>query len=146
MSYNTTSPIPITAADISGANLGQRPDLINRADALFVTADGNEYRVWRNQIVASVVPLSESITLTSQDDGIAFAASAALTVTVPAGLVPKPAVVIVPPPSGNLSVAFTGGATGNGAGTTLTRSRSSNPAGILIQPYTDTNGYGVSGA
>ena len=142
----STLPIPTTAAEISGANLGQRPDLLSKPDALFATADGNRYRVWRNQIVAEVVPLAEGITLNKDDDGVVFAASTAITITVPGGLVPKPSVVIVPPASGNLSVAFSGGATGNGAGTTLTRTRTANPAGILIQPYNDANGYGVSGA
>lgn len=147
MSYLTSSPIPVSAADITGANTGQRPDLINLAGAIFVTVDGKQYRVWRGRIVDEIVPLSGNITLRTTDDGLLFSASTALTITVPQDLVPKPTVAVIPPPSGDVSVAFTGTATGNGAGTTLTRARSSNPSGFVIMPYPEAgDGYGVNGS
>jgi len=90
--------------------------------------------------------VGSSFTLTEADDGQVFNCTAALTVTIPAGLTPRPAVAIIPPPSGNLSIAVSGGAQINGATTTLTRSRASNLAGVAVQPYVDADGYGVSGS
>lgn len=90
--------------------------------------------------------LSTAYQLTAADDGRVYNVTTALTVTIPAGLSPRPAVVFIPPPSGNLSIAVSGGANINGATTTLTRSRSSNPSGVVVQPYTESDGYGVSGS
>jgi hypothetical protein len=85
-------------------------------------------------------------TLKASDDGTVFACTAALTVTIPAGLSPRPRVAFIPPASGNLSIAVSGGANINGAATTLTRARSANPAGVALTPYTEGDGYGVSGS
>lgn len=92
------------------------------------------------------IQVGTSFALSAADDGRVFACTAALTVTIPAGLTPRPAVAIIPPPSGNLSIAVSGGAQINGATTTLTRSRASNLAGVAVQPYVDADGYGVSGS
>ena len=92
------------------------------------------------------IELNSNMTLQASDDEKVYACTAALTVTIPAGLTPRPAVVIIPPPSGNLSIAVSGGAQINGATTTLTRSRASNLAGVAVQPYVDAYGYGVSGS
>ena len=89
---------------------------------------------------------SSSFTLAASDDGKVFNVTTAITVTFPAGLSPKPNVGFVLPPSGSLTIAVSGGANINGATTTLTRARSANPAGIVVQPYTESDGYGVSGS
>jgi hypothetical protein len=92
------------------------------------------------------VPVAASFTLQAEDDGAVFAASAALTMTIPAGLSPRPNVILIPPASGDVSIAVSGGAQINGATTTLTRSRANNRGGFLVQPYAESDGYGVSGA
>lgn len=94
-----------------------------------------------------IIALVADRVLTAADDGKRFAAQSALTVTIPAGLVPQPEVVIQCPPTGNLSIAVSGGATINGATTTLTRARSANFAGVAIVRNIDAaNSYGVSGS
>ena len=91
--------------------------------------------------------LTADYVLTADDDGKRFQATTAITLTIPAGLSPRPELTVLPPPTGNLTLAFSGGATGNGAATSITRTRAANPAGIVITPYPDvTDGYGVSGA
>lgn len=146
MSYTSSSPIPVSTSDIDGANRGQRPDLINLAGALFVTTAGKQYRVWRGRIVDEVVPLSEDTTMRADDDGIAFRCTTALTIFVPELLSPRPTFIVNAPPTGNVSLDPTGAAQLNGAGTTLTRSRSSNPAGVAVVAYSEADGYGVSGS
>ncbi len=90
------------------------------------------------------VNLSADYTVTSADDGVIFNCTAALTITTPAGLSPKPSFIPVPPPTGNLSLAFTGGATGNGSAATQTFTRATSPTGVAVVAYEDgANGYGV---
>ncbi len=104
---------------------------------------------WINPVGSTSAPvtLSADYTVTAADDGVIFNCTAALTITTPAGLSPKPSFIPVPPPTGDLSLAFTGGATGNGSAATQTRTRANNPAGVVVIPYADvTNGYGVSGS
>lgn len=97
-------------------------------------------------VVNGMLTASTSFTLAAADDGKVFNVTTAITVTIPNGLSPRPNVAFVPPPTGNLSIAVTGGANINGAATTLTRARSANPAGFVVTPYTESDGYGVSGS
>ena len=90
------------------------------------------------------VPLKVNKTLAPWDDGKAYAATVAVTVTLPLGLKPRPTVVILPPPSG--VVTLVGVAPVNGSAQTLTRSRSSNPNGFLITPHPEEDGYAVNGS
>ena len=94
------------------------------------------------------VPVTVSVgrNLTVADDGKVLDIITALTLVVPVGLSPRPNVVFILPPTGNLSIAPSGGALLNGATATLTRSRATNPAGVVLTPYTESDGYGVSGS
>jgi hypothetical protein len=96
----------------------------------------------------SVTPTNKStaFTIATTDDGKVFNCTAALTITVPAGLVTRPQFAVMLPPTGNVSIAVTGGAQVNGATATLTRSRATNPAGFVVSPYSESDGYGVSGS
>lgn len=87
-------------------------------------------------------PEDSNRTLTAADDGKLIAATTAITITIPAVLSPRPAVGLQAPPSGNLSVT----GTINGSAQTLTRTRSTNPAGITLAPYSEVDGYGLSGS
>ena len=110
--------------------------------AAYYWSTGNIWQV----VAAPILTLSADRTITASDDGLQFNCTTALTVTFPELLSPRPNVTISPPPTGNLSIARSGAATLNGAGTTLTRSRASNPAGVAVVAYAESDGYGVSGS
>lgn len=89
--------------------------------------------------------IDSSRNISAADDGLQLACVAAVTLTIPAGLSPRPSFIVVPPPAGVVSLAVSGGALINGAATTITRARSSNVAVVVIgNPDADT--YGVSGS
>lgn len=94
----------------------------------------------------AVVSISTDTLITAADDGRIFNLTAAATLTISASLSPRPSFIVNPPASGNASIAVSGGANVNGATTTLTRSRSSNPAGVAVVAYAESDGYGVSGS
>lgn len=104
-------------------------------------ANGRDLRMTR------VITVDTDYIISANDDGAIINCTAELTIYTPNGLSPAPSFIPIPPPSGNLSLAWTGGATGNGAATTITRTRANNPAGLVVVPYVDvTDGYGVSGS
>lgn len=99
----------------------------------------------REQIIApGYKSITGDYTLSEKDNSIVLYCSIPLTIIVPAGLSPRPSVIIVPPPTGVTSIASSGGALLNGATVTITRDRTSNPAGTAIIAYRDSDGYGVS--
>ena len=57
----------------------------------------------------------------------------------------KAASDVYSPVSGTISIARSGAATINGAGTTLTRTRATNPVGFVVLAHSDADAYGVSG-
>ena len=79
----------------------------------------------------------------ASDDGATLACTTALTITLPLGLAPRPRLDLIAPPTGNLSVAVSGGARVNGATTTLTFTRETSPTGVKITPYENVDGYGA---
>lgn len=120
-----------------------------QADVVEVTPDGQIVGPGGTILKVSPsggIPLSADITLTADDDGKQYACTVSLTVTLPAGLSPRPQVAFVPPPTGNLTIARSGAAQINGGSASVTRTRTANPAGIVIQPYAESDGYGVSGS
>jgi hypothetical protein len=84
--------------------------------------------------------------ITAADNAKSLAPTGTLTYTIPAGLDPMPSFTVDCPASGTISIAKSGAATLNGAGTTLTRTRASNPVGFVVLAHVDTDAYGVSGA
>jgi len=86
-----------------------------------------------------------SRSITSEDNAKFLAPTGSLTYTIPAGLDPMPSFTVDCPVSGTVSIARSGGATLNGAGTTLTRTRASNPVGFVVLAH-ESDAYGVSGA
>lgn len=84
--------------------------------------------------------------ITASDNGKTLAPTGALTYTIPAGLSPAPSFTVDCPASGTITIARSGGATLNGAGTSLTRTRASNPVGFVVLAHVETDSYGVSGA
>jgi hypothetical protein len=94
----------------------------------------------------SQISLSANRLITAADDGAVFSCSTALTITIPAGLSPRPSFAVDCPPTGSLTIAVSGGALINGATVSLTRSRATNPAGVVVLSHLDADSYGVSGA
>lgn len=92
------------------------------------------------------VPLSANRVLAASDDGATFRCSAALTITVPAGLTPRPTFIVDVPPTGAVTIASSGGALLNGATASFTRTRANNPAGFAVVAHGDADSYGVGGA
>jgi hypothetical protein len=90
---------------------------------------------------AGWLALNGDYRLTATDDGKCFACLGPLTVTVPLGLYPRPTVCVMPPASGNLSIA----GMLNGSSQTVMRSRANNSAGVCIAAYQDADNYGVGG-
>lgn len=85
---------------------------------------------------AGWIPLNGPYTLQATDHNKSFQALVPLTITVPAGLVPRPTVGLMPPPTGNLTLA------GQVAGT---RALTANPAGVCLSGYPSSDAYGLSG-
>ena len=90
--------------------------------------------------------VSADFTARAEDDGKIFTCTTVLTIFMPELLSPRPTFIVNPPPTGNVSLDPTGAAQLNGAGTTLTRSRTNNPAGFVVTAYAESDGYGVSGS
>ena len=90
-------------------------------------------------------PVTSSRDITADDNGKFLTPSGTLTLTIPAGLDPMPSFTVDCPASGTVSIARSGAATINGAGTTLTRTRANNPVGFVVLAH-ESDAYGVSGA
>lgn len=88
--------------------------------------------------------LSTNYTLTAADNGKAFNVTANITVTAPSGLSPRPEVLFTAPPTGVFTLTPTGGTKLNNATASMTFSRDTNPAGVVMRPYSEYDGYGVS--
>lgn len=100
-----------------------------------------------------MIPLTEipetintNRTIAATDNGKVFNCTTALTITIPAALSPKPSFLINLPPTGSVAIAVTGGAQINADVNTLTRARANNTTGVAVVPYTESDGYGVSGS
>ena len=90
--------------------------------------------------------LSADRAFAAVDDGKSFYATANRSMTLGAGLGWLSGVWIDCPASGTVSIVFSS-TTGNGTSTTITRTRSNNPAGFVIVPHTEAaDTYGVSGS
>lgn len=90
------------------------------------------------------IPLKADKTLKGEDDGKTYYCTGPLTITVPLGLSPMPAVIVQAPPTG--VVTFLGQDLLNGSAQSLTRAASANPAGIALTPRGAGLGYGLSGS
>lgn len=91
------------------------------------------------------VSVSSSRAITAEDNGQFLKPTGAMTLTIPAGLSPMPSFTVDCPASGAVSIAASGGATINGATTTLTRTRAANPVGFVVLAH-ESDAFGVSGA
>lgn len=97
-------------------------------------------------VSGAVTAAAASRAITASDNAASLAPSAALTLTIPAGLSPMPSFTVDCPAGGTISIAVSGGATINGAATTLTRTRAANPVGFVVLAHLETDSYGISGA
>lgn len=89
--------------------------------------------------------MTSSRDITADDNGKFLTPTGTLTLTIPEGLDPMPSFTVDCPASGTVSIARSGSATINGAGTTLTRTRADNPVGFVVLAH-ESDAYGVSGS
>lgn len=87
--------------------------------------------------------VSTNRNLTSADNGATLDCTVALTLTIPAGLAVGFTVVVIPPDTGNVSIASAGGVLLNGAITTLARSATN--IAISVIGRSTINAYKVTG-
>lgn len=116
----------------------------------FSTGDVASVTAMRGSVDYVSVPngaqvLTGNYTLSAADDQKQFWCNAALTISIPDGLSPRPSITVTPPATGNLTISMLGAEQVNGA-SSATRARSANLAGIALTGYRDTTGYGLSGA
>lgn len=148
LAQGTQARLSVTSA--SGAQKYSNAISDNRTIGPFATGDVFSVTAIRGSIdyvpvIGDATTLTGNYTLKASDDQQQFKCLAALTISIPDGLNPRPVVTVVPPPSGNLTVAMLGAETVNGALTPLTRGRASNPCGVVISGYKDSAAYGLSG-
>lgn len=123
-------PIPLTETD---------------TDPLAPQLSAAEVAIIRSSVSGDRIADATSRSITSEDNAKFLAPTGSLTYTIPAGLDPMPSFTVDCPASGTVSIARSGGATLNGAGTTLTRARANNPVGFVVLAH-ESDAYGVSGA
>lgn len=133
---------------------GVANDLVNRGLATLVNASANDdgslssAEVFRIRGVVSGARILDAVSrnITAADNGASLAPAGTITYTIPAGLDPMPSFTVDCPAVGVVSIASSGGATINGAVSTLTRARTANPVGFVVLSHVEPNAYGVSGA
>lgn len=124
---------------VSGAIVGVLNKVGSAApESLFGTGSGG------GVVVTPAVSVSASRNLTSADEGLTLDCSTALTLTLTAGLALK-SVTIIPPDTGNVSIASAGGVLLNGAVSTIARGATLN-AVVAIVGRATTDAYKVTGA
>lgn len=97
-------------------------------------------------LVQAPTLMGATYTLSAADDDKSFYTTGSVSVTVPAGLTPRPSIFIDCPTNGTVSVSVSGNTTINASTATITRTRANNPAGVVIVAHQDADGYGVSGS
>lgn len=92
--------------------------------------------------------VTTSRNLTQADNGTVIPVANGVTLTAVAGTLVAFSCIVMPVTGATASIAFSGGATGNGAGTTITRTRTANVAGfsILQDVATGADAFAVGGA
>jgi hypothetical protein len=137
-----------TTVGMPGAGVGATDDVHHDpiGNAYYTKVAG----AWQftGPLVALGARITDSVsrTITAADNGQFLAPTGAITYTIPAGLTPMPSFTVDCPAAGAVSIARSGAATINGAGTVLTRTRAANPVGFVVLAHADADAYGVSGA
>lgn len=101
-------------------------------------------------LVSQTIAISADLVITPANaatySGMVLELTVAAVVTLSAGLPIDFGFAVIPPASGNASVASAGGVLLNGATTTLTRSAANNAMFALVQRDTNANSYVVTGS
>lgn len=107
--------------------------------------------------IASSAPSQDTFTqeivtvsrnLLQSDNGTVVPVANGVTLTAVAGTLSAFSCIVMPVTGGTVNVAFSGGATGNGAGTPIARTRAANLAGFVVMQDTATgaDAFAVGGA
>lgn len=136
------------------SNLVQREDRlfdpVTGSMAGYIDANGKEKLLSADALQAIVsgarTTVAASRAITAADNGALLAPAAGVVLTIPAGLSPAPSFTVACPATGTVTIAVSGGATINGAATSLARTRAANPAAFVVFAHAETDVYGVTGA
>jgi len=112
-------------------------------DDIPVVRAGANVRVRIGSTPTNSVGTSRAIT--AADNETIILCTAAITLTIPAGLSPQPSILVIPPQSGSVTIAVSGGATVNGDTASIAVGWDGNRTGFSILPV-GTNAYGCSGS
>lgn len=112
---------------------------------LYVNSDNQIVGPSGQVVGGGVVAVSASRALASSDNGSVLRCSTSVTLEYPEGLGDAFSCLVEPPASGTVTLDPTGSCTLNGGTSNLTRTRSSNPAGVVIRAL-GANVAGVSGS
>lgn len=125
------------------------------ARSIVITADANGPGVsyWsgtgdatKDLTTQDVVSVSRN--LAPSDSGTVIPVANGVTLTYAAGTLAGFSCIVLPVSGASIGIAFSGGASGNGATTTITRTRANNLVGfaLLQDPTTGTDALAVGGA
>jgi hypothetical protein len=138
--YRRISPEDQLIFDSTGAVVGIRSGLSTGAEFRGAVSGAGI------AVSGAGIAVAASREITADDSGAWLLPVAGVTLTIPAGLNPMPSFTVDCPAAGAVSIARSGAATINGAGTVLTRTRAANPVGFVVLAHADADAYGVSGA
>lgn len=141
--YATTQNLTLTCTSVAGfydttstpASGGLLPVYIDPNTGSLVSEAGNS--------LSGVITVATSRALTAADNGATLECTATVTLTVPEGLPAGFGCAVIP--SGTTSVARSGAALLNGAGTTLTRAAASNAMFAITARASAVDSYVVTG-
>lgn len=142
---------PLNLIQAQPLTLGPRPAAIK----VNITADPGGPGV--KYTIASSTPSADTNTqeivtvsrnLAQSDNGTIIPVANGVTLTAVGGTLSAFSAIVMPVTGATASIAFSNGATGNGAGTTITRTRTANVAGFAVMQDTATgqDAFAVGGA
>lgn len=133
---------PYVVGNLYTADAATEAELVASGIATIDLTGGTAYEPPVAHVAIGWTPLKHDKTIEPADDGRRFSCMAPITITWPAGMVPRPNVQVMPPASG--SVTLTGNL--NGRSGAIVCDRAGYPGGIEIKAYEESDGYGVTTA
>lgn len=138
---------------ITAAPATTGPFPISRDVILMATAGGPgvSYSIGTGDTTKDIVTqdlVTVSRPLAQADAGTIVPVANGVTLTYAKGTLAAFSCIVLPASGASISIAFSGGATGNGAATTIVRTRANNLAGfsIMSDPTTGADAVAVGGA
>lgn len=139
----SSTGVPVASINLAGSD--GRPANVGQFDPATMARLANS-----GVVPSTTAQISANTTITALNastyDGQTLEFTGAFTLTISAGLNNNFGCAIIPPASGNASIASDGTATLNGATTTLTRAAAGNAMVAITQRASNRNAYVVTGS